>query len=276
MKQNRQNPFFLFVSHYYVHTPLGTPCQWLIDKYRIRSAGKYSEKRIQYGAFVETMDYYVGQLLNSLNELGLADNTLVVLTSDNGGHPEFAFNAPLRGSKWNLYEGGVRVPMIVRWPQVVRKASLCNNPITQMDFLPTFNELAGVQSKPVKELDGESIVPLLYQRDGKRFKHRSLYWHFPNYHPETNFDQCKSEIGIEDGYISRTTPQSAIREGEYKLIYFYESKKSELYHLTKDIGEQNDLSQTMPEKSRVLQEKLFSYLNSVDARLPRKNPKEKT
>lgn len=270
IKGHKEEPFFLFVSHYYVHVPLGTKCKWLLEKYEAKAAGKYSKKQIQYGAFVETLDHYVGQLLDALKESGLADNTLVALTSDNGGHPEFAFNAPLRGSKWNLYEGGIRVPMVVRWPNAVKAGTTCNVPVFSPDFMPTFCELADVTSDPTTPLDGASIVHLLKGVTPDKLTNRSLCWHFPYYHPEKNFDSCPEKIGIEDGYISQTRPQAAIRKGTFKLIYFFEDGRRELYNLENDIGEQKNLVDELPEKTTTMTKTLLEYLQSVNARFPEK------
>ncbi len=271
LKENRDNPFFLLVSHYYVHVPLGTKCKWLLDKYQSRAEGKYNKKRALYGAFVETMDHYVGQLLDALDELGLADDTLVILTSDNGGHPEFAFNAPLRGSKWNLYEGGIRVPLIARWPGRVAADTTCDPPVVSTDFMPTFCELTGEQPCADTTLDGANVLPLLRGEKPGAFEDRSLYWHFPYYHPERTFDQCKAAIGIEDGYVSQTRPMSALRQGCYKLIYFYETETCELYDLAEDIGEQHNLAEKMPAKARAMKQNLFAYLETSNARLPKPN-----
>ena len=274
MSENKANPFFLFVSHYYVHTPLGTKCKWLFDKYKAKakSLGRdYKDRRILYAAFVETLNHYVGQLVEALERFGLADNTLVFFTSDNGGHPVHAFNAPLRGSKWNLYEGGVRVPTIARWPGVIKANSICDVPIIGMDFMPTYCELTGAENKNHKDLDGKSILPVLKGRQCREFKDRTLYWHFPYYHPEKrSYKNCPGEIGINDGYVSRTTPQSSIRSGDYKLMYFHENQKCELYNLAQDLSEQNDLSSKMPDKTKKLKQNLLDYLERVKARLPRK------
>jgi len=269
IRDHRDTPFFLLVSHFYVHVPLGTKCEWLLGKYRSRSAGKFPAKRVLYGAFVETLDHYVGQLLEALDASRLTDNTLVVFTSDNGGHPEFAFNAPLRGSKWNLYEGGIRVPMIVRWPGTVKAGSVCHVPVAATDFMPTFCQLVGAKPRKGVSLDGVSMVPVLEGAVSEAMKNRSLYWHFPYYHPEKNYDKCKAAIGVEDGYVSQTQPQSAIREGPYKLLYFFETGRCELYDLEKDLSEQHNLVSEMPEKAQQMRRKQLEYLQAVHARLPR-------
>ncbi len=272
IRRKPKHPFFLMVSHYYVHVPLGTKCKWLLGKYRAKAHGKHSSQRALYGAFIETLDHYVGQLLDALKEAGLAEDTLVVFSSDNGGHPQFAFNAPLRGSKWNLYEGGIRVPTMVRWPGVVEAGSVCDVPVAQTDLLPTFCDVARTELPAAGgDLDGKSILPVLEGRGPDAFEERNLYWHFPYYHPERTWDKCRGGIGVEDGYVSRTRPQSAIRRGRYKLIYFFEDERHELYDLVDDISEQKDLAAQIPEKAGELRQELLGYLESVNARLPQRN-----
>ncbi|QHI68918.1 sulfatase [Tichowtungia aerotolerans] len=277
LNQNKDgsDPFFLFVSHYYVHSPLGTQCKWLVDKYteKAKALGRnYSNERILYAAFVETMDHYVGWLLAAIDEYGLTDNTLVVLTSDNGGMPVWAFNAPLRGSKWNLYEGGVREPTMIRWPGVARPGAVCHVPIIYTDFMPTYCEVAGTTPVNPDKLDGMSIVSILKGDPMPVLKKRPLYWHFPYYHWRGKYENCPEEIGLNDGYVSQTKPQSSIRDGDYKLLYFYEDRRCELYNLTDDPSEQKDVSASMPQKTKQLQQTLFEYFNSVEARLPREHP----
>jgi arylsulfatase A-like enzyme len=270
-----QEPFFLFASHYFVHTPIDSRLDWLIDKYKkksLKSNEDVPERVIQYAAFVDRLDHYVGQLLDAIDEKGLAENTLVIFTSDNGGHPSFAFNRPFRGSKWNLYEGGVREPFIVRWPGVVEKGTICDAPVVQMDLLPTFTEICGNVNNPISEIDGISILPLFKGEVKHEIEDRTLVWHFPYYHPEGGeYDKAIDEIGIEDRAVSKTTPQSSIRKGNYKLIYFYDSNKVELYDLGKDIQERNDLSKSRPWDANKLESELFMYLNKVNARFPRRN-----
>jgi arylsulfatase A len=268
LKQDHDKPFFLMVSHFYVHTPVESPYAWLLEKYdkQIPEGIPNREQRVEYAAFVETLDHYVGQLLDGLDDAGVADNTLVVFFSDNGGHPEYVANGPLRGSKWNLYEGGIRVPMFVRWPGKVRPSSMCDVPVVGYDLFPTFSAVAGQKIKNQKDdLDGISLLPLF--KNPQEQVNRAIYWHFPYYHPEgKKFGQAKPSIGINDFVISQTRPQSAIRKGDYKLLYFEEDQRTELYDLGKDLSEQKDLSQDFPGVTKDLKTNLLQYLDQVHAR----------
>jgi arylsulfatase A-like enzyme len=201
------------------------------------------------------------------------DNTLVIFTSDNGGHPEFAFNRPFRGSKWNLYEGGIRVPMIVRWPNKIKQGIECSVPVIQTDFMPTFYELSSGKQKDFNDhWDGTSMLPVFNNPNDDFNYNRSFVWHFPYYVPEgVSYFKAPNEIGIEDGYISKTVPQSAIRNGKYKLLYFYEDDKVELYDIEKDFKESNDISDFRPWITDSLKRELFKYLDKVNARYARKN-----
>lgn len=271
--QEHTAPFFLYVSHYYVHTPLDNDLKWILDKYREKAKQKgleVSNKRIQYAAFVETMDYYVGQLLDAVNAAGLSENTVVILTSDNGGMPEFAYNRPFRGSKWNLYEGGIRVPMLIHYPNSVHNGTVCETPVTQLDFLPTFFEIASGKTYKGRHIDGTSFLPLLDGASQRELEERTLYWHFPYYHPEGDlFEEAAAPIGKEDEYVSQTRPQSAILQNGYKLLYFYEDERSELYDLATDPGEQKNLAGYEPELAETLTKDLLKYLRQVNARVPK-------
>lgn len=268
---DHDKPFFLFVSHYFMHTPVDTRCEWLMDKYRSKAGGEMSQRRIVYAAMLETLDHYIGQLLDSLERKGLAENTVVIFASDQGGDPRYAFNRPYRGSKWNLYEGGIRVPQIVRWPGVVDPGSVTDAPVIQMDFMPTFRAIASLKQDIDRELDGVSLLPLLKGGDPTPFEQRDLYWHFPYYQPEGQmFDEVRAEIGVEDEYISRTTPHSALRQGDYKLLYFYEDERAELYNLAVDPAEETDLSASQSSRAAAMERDLFERLNGVGARFPRK------
>ncbi|MBI1373196.1 MAG: sulfatase-like hydrolase/transferase [Phycisphaera sp.] len=265
VQQQRGTPFFLMASQFYVHTPVRTPCRWLIKKYeaRIPADSPNRDQRVTYAAFVEQLDHHVGRILDALDEAGLRDRTLVVFTSDNGGHPEYTANGPLRGSKWNTYEGGIRVPFIVRWPGHTAAGSTCAEPVVGYDLLPTFVDVAGGAATDV---DGVSLAPLF--DDPTRHFDRALVWHFPYYHPECGYRDALKDVGVDDFALSKTTPQSAIRRGDDKLIYFYEDHHVELYHLSGDTAEQHDLRETQPKLAQELTDELQSRLKLMDARLP--------
>jgi len=271
LEQSGEEPFFLMVSHFFVHDPNHTRVRWLHDR-QLRELPEGTPRRkelVHYGAMVATLDHHVGQLLAGLERSGKADSTLVVFTSDNGGHPNYAGNAPLRGSKWSLYEGGVRVPFLARWPGVVREGAVCNAPIWSPDLFPTFAELAGAKSATAH--DGASIVPLLRNPKAGQTD-RAMVWHFPYYHPETRYGERIDEIGVDDGETSKTKPHSAIRVGDWKLLHFYEDGRNELYNLADDLVEARDLAAKQPIKAKALRGRLSDYLKKVEARLPTKNP----
>lgn len=268
IQTHADRPFFLYVSHFYVHTPVRSPTDWLSSKYRQRVAADVTNanRRRDYAAFVETLDHYVGQLLTALDNLQLTRETLVIFTSDNGGHPEFASNGPLRGSKWNLYEGGIRVPLMIRWPGIVQGHTLNDTPVTGTDLLPTICDAAGVDV-PLADLDGTSLVPLLNE-DDPALDSRPLIWHFPYYHPEKGFQDSLPDIGINDFAVSQTRPVSAIRRGSQKLLHFHEDDRVELYDLSSDPGEQQDLAVSQPEAAASLKRLLTDRLRQLDARYP--------
>ncbi len=258
-----QRPFFMMASLYYVHTPVENRCRWLVEQYqnRIPADAAQRQQRLEYAAFVETMDHHVGSVLDAIDSADLADNTLVVLMSDNGGHPEYSANAPLRGSKWNLYEGGIRVPFIARWPGQIAEASTNDTPIIGYDLMPTFVAVAG--GKP-PATDGANLSPLWR---GERFEtQRDLVWHFPYYHPETSFSTALPEIGINDFAVSQTRPQSALRSGRYKLITFAEDERVELYDLQHDISESHNLRNEQPALADQLHQRLQQTLDAMHAR----------
>lgn len=275
LQQKREQPFFLYLSYFHVHSPVKSPTDWLVEKYQDKAAAGPGDpkRRTHYGAFIETLDEYVGQVLRTLDERCLRDSTLVVFTSDNGGHPEYAANGPLRGSKWNLYEAGIRVPLLVRWPGHVKAGSVCTTPVTGTDLFPTFCEVAGGDYAGLT-LDGKSLLPLL---EGKPvdWSARPLTWHFPYYHPEKGYAKSKETIGVNDFEVSQTRPVSAIRMGDWKLLQFYESDQRELYQLSSDPGEQHDLSASQPLNTAQLATQLKQMLQEMQARFPTDVPSGK-
>ncbi|WP_166822918.1 sulfatase [Thalassoroseus pseudoceratinae] len=269
LRQSQKKPFFAMVSHFYVHTPVKTPCRWLIEKYErlIPADSPARERRLRYAAFVETLDHYVGRILNAIDETATRDNTLVVFTSDNGGHPEYTANGPLRGSKWNLYEGGIRVPLLVRWPNHVLARSTTDEPAIGYDLHATFAEAAGV---PPSQTDGISLLPLLTKQQA--IPNRALIWHFPYYHPERGFAKAPDRIGVDDFVTSRTRPHSAMRLGAYKVIRYYEDESTELYDLSHDPAEHLNLRSQNPQMATQLTQQLKRTLADMNARLPSSRP----
>ena len=270
LNRHQSKSFFLYLSHYYVHTPVETRAVWS-EQFNLAELPPPSDlARATYAAMVENLDALVGRVLSELDRLGLAESTLVIFTSDNGGHPRYAANRPHRGSKWNLYEGGIRVPFIVRWPGQVPANTSRDTAILGTDLFPTLAALVGTEIPLTSRLDGVNLLPL-WQTGYLPDRPEPLVWHFPFYHPETGFDQVLPEIGIDDFAVSQTYPHSAIRQGDFKLLHFYEDDRKELYNLETDPGEQTDLSISNPAKSRELSLALSDYLQRVDARIPVKN-----
>jgi len=259
IEQNRNNPFFLYLSHHTVHTPIQAKKE-LIEKYRKKKPGK-EQNNPAYAAMIESMDESVGAVCDKLDELALSDNTVVFFFSDNGGYGNATSMAPLRGSKGMLYEGGIRVPMIARWPGRIKAASSCDVPVIGIDFYPTFLEMAGAPKPAGHILDGESLVSLLIRRQA--LKRKAVFWHFPAYLEPYNKKQQPW----------RMTPGGAVRQGDWKLIEFFEDGKVELYNLKDDISETNDLFKAKPEKTKELHRILVEWRKSVNALVPtEKNP----
>ena len=266
IEANKNQPFFAFFSFYSVHTPLqsrpdlekkyeakrqklGLEAKW--GKEDTREVRQVQEHPV-YAGMVEAMDLAVGKVLAKLDELGLAENTLVIFTSDNGGlstsEGSPTSNLPLRGGKGWMYEGGIREPLIVRWPATVKPGLVLDTPVSSPDFFATAMEVA--EAKTTAKIDGVSLLPVL---KGGSLPERALYWHYPHY-------------GNQGG-----APGSAIREGDWKLIEWFEDGKRELFNLREDIGEKNDLSQTNPEKVTALAAKLEAWRKEVGALMPIKN-----
>jgi arylsulfatase A-like enzyme len=256
IETNKSKPFFLYLPHYAVHTPLQAKKE-LIDKYK-RKPGSNGQNNPTYAAMIESTDQGVGRIMDKLDELDLADNTVVFFFSDNGGVRTITSNEPLRGGKGMLYEGGIREPMCVRWPGVVKPGTHCDRPIIGIDFYPTLLEIAGLHKPEGKLLDGKSIVPLL--KGGSTLNREALFWHFPAYL------QGKAE-GARDPYF-RTRPGAAMRAGDWKLIEYFEDGALELYNLKEDVGERKNLTNSLPEKTRELHKQMLTWRKAVNAPVP--------
>lgn len=254
LETHKDQPFCLYLPHFAVHTPTQAR-QDLIGKYRDHVKPGHNHKNPVYAGMVESLDDAVGLVRRKLEELHLTQNTIVIFTSDNGGHLPTTSNAPLRVGKGSCYEGGTRVPMIVYWPGVTQPGSQCDVPVISMDIYPTLLEMTGVKDVPGHKPDGVSLVPLL--RQSGSIPQRELFWHYPHY-------QLYQQGG--------TTPYSAIRQGDFKLIEFLDDMHVELYNLKADIGEQNDLASKMPEKRDALRQRLHAWRKEVSAQMPAQNP----
>lgn len=266
MKEQKKQPFFATISHFAVHIPLHAK-QELIEKYQQKPKPPTGVNNPIYAAMVEHVDQSVGRLLKALKELQLDQQTVVIFTSDNGGlyqsaslgGPIVCSNAPLRDEKGTLYEGGIRVPLIVRWPGVVPAGTVCQDPTISLDFWPTFTEIAGVEPFPHQELDGRSLVPLLKSPTAS-LNREALYFHFPHYH--------------------HSRPAGAIRRGDWKMIEFFEDGKLELYHLKNDLSEETDLLldktseefQVSQARALSMQAQLAQWRAGIGAKMPTANP----
>ena len=275
IEQNREGPFFTYLSFYSVHTPLMARPD-LKEKYQQKAKtlpptdpawGKERARKVRlvqdhavYAGMIEAMDQAVGKVLDALERLNLAGDTAVFFMSDNGGlstsegHP--TSNLPLRAGKGWLYEGGIREPMFINWPGVNTPGAECSEPVISTDFYPTILEMAGLPPRPAQHIDGVSLVPLL--KGKKSLGRDAIYWHYPHY-------------GNQGG-----APSGAIRKGDWKLIEWYEDSSLELYNLADDIGEKNNLAPKMPEKTTQLHNMLKAWRLSVNAQMPTPNPNYKT
>lgn len=256
IETNKDQPFFLYLPHYAVHTPLQAKAE-LIEKYK-KKAGSNGQNNPKYAAMIESTDQGVGRIMDKLDELELAENTIVFFFSDNGGVKNITSNEPLRGGKGMLYEGGIREPMVVRWPGVVEPGTTSDTPIIGIDLFPTILEMTGAPTPEGKLLDGESIVPLLKEQSD--LNREAIFWHFPAYL------QGKAE-GARDPHF-RTRPAGAVRAGDFKLIEYFEDGALELYNLADDIAEQNNLVDTIPEKAAELHQLMLAWRKAVNAPVP--------
>ncbi|MGE3820628.1 MAG: sulfatase [Isosphaeraceae bacterium] len=263
--RSKDRPFFLALHHFGVHSPYEAKKE-LIERFQDKpQAGGHRDPT--YAAMIASVDESVGRILKTLDDLKLGEKTLVIFTSDNGGvggytraglkkTGEITDNAPLRGGKGMLYEGGVRVPYIFRWPGQIPAGGTCDRPINSVDLYPTLLEVAGARAPEGYPLDGLSYLGLLTGQGGRgRTASEALFWHFPGY------------LGAgADSW--RTTPAGAIRSGDWKLIEFFEDGRRELYNLRDDVGETDDLAAKRPEKLKELHDRLVAWRSLIHAPMP--------
>lgn len=247
MQAKRDEPFLLFLWNYTVHWPMEAKPE-MLEKYTRRGVG-LGLKDVRYGAMIENMDAAVGRVLQGIDELKLTERTLVVFMSDNGGYMGVADNSPLRLGKGYVYEGGIRVPLIVRWPGVVKPGSTCHVPVISTDFYPTMLAAAGLAPDASTPADGESLMPLL--RQSGKLKRREIFFHYPNY------------AWHKDNRLA-----GAVRQGDYKLIENFDDGSVELYNLAEDLSEKQDLAKKLPEKAAELTRKLQDWRKTSGALMP--------
>ncbi len=249
IRDNRDNPFLVYLTHYAVHTPLEAP-QDLIDKYKPVVEGTPIDP--VYAAMVESVDQNTGRLLQVLDELGLAENTVVIFASDNGADERFSDMDPYRAGKGILYEGGLRVPFIMRWPGVIPAGSVSHTRTITEDIYATIVDIVGEEAKPGEPLDGRSLVTdFIYNHHVDR----ELYFYYPHYSPQFQ------------------TPGAAVISGNYKFLEFYDPERTELYNLAEDPGETTNLVEEYPQKIIKMQSKLNKWLlRDVNAVMHTPNP----
>ncbi len=251
IRQWKDVPFFIQVSHYAVHTPIQA-----IEEVRLKySTPGSTQSDAKYAAMVESVDDAAGKILGVLDELNLAEDTLIFFTSDNGGldrNGSPTNNDPLRSGKGYAYEGGIRVPLLVSWPKTIPAGMVSSEPVSSIDFFPTILDAAEVASPSPRVIDGLSLLPHLKSGGAQSLGRDSLIWHFPHYRHDPG-------------------PYSIIRNGDWKLIKFWEGVH-ELYDLQSDLGETTNLAESMPGKVEELESELLSKLTEQEAKLPIANP----
>lgn len=254
IRAHARGPFLAYVCHQTVHVPFEAE-ESLTEEYR-KKAPPTGQNHPTMAAMIETLDDSVGRLLKVLDELGIARDTIIIFTSDNGGLSRVqqgarvvtaTDNAPARAGKATLYEGGTRVPLLIKWPGITRPNSTSSVPVISNDLYPTLLEMAGVPLPPAQPRDGLSLLPLL--QGAGTLRREALFWHFPHYH-------------------SGVKPGGSVRAGDWKLIEFFEDNRVELYNLKDDLGENHDLVVTRPEKAGELRKLLHDWRDAVGAQMP--------
>jgi arylsulfatase A-like enzyme len=260
IENHQESPFFVYLQHYAVHTPIQAKAD-LIAKYKAKPVDSIKgHTNAEYAAMIESVDQSVGRIIEKLQALNLMDNTIIVFTSDNGGHGRITSNWPWRGNKGNFYEGGIRVPLIVQWPGHIPAGEQSDLPVMSTDYYPTLLELTGLPLRPGQHKDGLSFASLLLNKDKNgldSLSNRSLYWHLPNYianHPDA------------------ARPSSIIRQGDWKMIEWLEDGSTELYNLKDDPKETQNLSTELSGKVQALKKELQQWRTEAQVQLPSPNP----
>ena len=251
IEKSDDKPFFLYFPHYGVHTPLEAP-EELTKKYE-RIPQHQQQGKPVYAAMVESIDQSVGRVLDALKSAGKTNDTVIIFTSDNGGFYKATSNAPLRANKGAYYEGGIRVPLIIKWPGLSQPGRVIHEPVITNDLYPTCLAAAGLSMDPHQHMDGENLTPLLHKTE--TLSRDSLFWHFPHYnkHPSSH-------------------PSSVIRKGHWKLIESFDPATVELYNLAEDLGETCDLAEVEVKRRDSLLRELAAWRQTVGAERMAPNP----
>lgn len=250
IKRHKDEPFFLYLANYAVHTKLDGKAD-LVKKYQSKPGAGKDKNNPELAAMLESVDEGVGKIMQTLNDLNLSDDTLIVFTSDNGGESRVTSNAPLRAGKSTLYEGGIREPLIIKYPKMIKGGSIANAPIVTMDFYPTLIEIAKAKLDTAQTMDGKSFLALL--KNPSLTRKETLYWYYP----------------LQKPHFLGGRSAEAIRDGDFKLIEFFDDNHHELYNLKTDLSEEHDLAKKMPDKARQLQEKLEAWRARTVTTTPR-------
>ena len=272
IEQQQGKPFFVYLSHYAVHTPLEGKKEYIeyfrnkntdkgasdsakLERIENRAFWRKNQSNPIYAAMVKSLDESVGKIMASLEDLDLSDNTIIIFTSDNGGLSTLDWeelnipttNLPLKYGKGWVYEGGIRIPTIIKWPQKVKNEMISDSPISLYDLYPTILDMACIQTKPKQQFDGVSLLPIF---NNEKPLDRKMYWYYPHKHGS--------------GHL----PSAAIRDKNYKLIWHINEDKTELYKLKKDISETQDISPEYPEVTSYLKQDLVNWIENTKNESP--------
>jgi arylsulfatase A-like enzyme len=272
LKENKDTPCFVFLSLWDVHSPLKAKKE-LAAKYKKKNTKLGTNFHSNYAGMIEQVDDCVGNVRAAIEQMGIAENTLILFSSDNGGPDTHTDNAPLKGAKGSLYEGGVRVPSCVYWKGKTPSGATNETVITSVDMLPTFAELGGAELPKGQPVDGVSVVSAFLNQSNKDLEDRPVFWHFPHYLSGKGPNAAIiPPFGSEKGYF-RGTPSSAMRKGDWKLIYFFETNTGELYNIKQDPYEKTDVAKSQAEIYQTMVRELKAWQKKTDAPVPQgKNP----
>lgn len=261
IRKNKDHPWALYLTHFAVHTPLNAKKE-LVAKYSEKPKGKLHD-HVAMATMIQAVDDGVGAIVKTLEELDISDNTVIIFSSDNGGYGPATDMDPLKGYKGTYYEGGIRVPMFVSWPEKIKTGKTCEYPVIGVDIYPTLCSLAGISLAGDKQAtDGVDLVPVL-NGETESIPERALHWFFPAY-----LQSYQGVIDEQRDPLFRSRPCSIIRRGQWKLHYYFEDKGVELYDLENDIGEKNNVAKSNPQVTSRLMNEMQQWHDKTGAPIP--------